>query len=47
MMYGLIVWASGGNQRLAILATALLFVVGLACLKPLDMDRGRRQAAAS
>ncbi|MGO3741590.1 MFS transporter [Kerstersia sp.] len=47
MMYGLIVWGSGGNQRLAILATALLFVAGLACLRPLDMARGRRLAAAA
>lgn len=46
MMYGLIVWGSGGNQRLAILATTLLFVIGLACLRPLDMARGRRQAEA-
>lgn len=44
MMYGLIVWASGGNQRIAILATAALFMVGLACLRPLDMTRGRRRA---
>ncbi len=42
--YGLITWATGGNQRVAIAATALLFVAGLLALLPVDLARG--QAAA-
>jgi len=44
LMYGLVTWVSGGNQRLAILATSLLFVIGLSLLWPLDLTRGRRAA---
>jgi UMF1 family MFS transporter len=42
--YGAIAWATGGNQRLAIVATAGLFIVGLALLLPIDVHRGRRSA---
>ena len=44
--YGLITWATGGNQRVAILATAGLFVAGIALLLPIDMKRGRSAALA-
>ena len=45
--YGLITWATGGNQRIAILATAGLFAAGIALLLPIDMKRGRIAALAA
>lgn len=45
--YGLITWATGGNQRIAILATTGLFVAGIALLVPIDMRRGRSAALAA
>lgn len=44
LSYGAITWATGGNQRLAILSTAGLFVLGLLLLWPIDVARGRRAA---
>ena len=44
LAYGLLTWASLGNQRLAMAATALFFVTGLLLLLPINMARG--QAAA-
>ena len=44
LMYGAITWAAGGNQRIAILSTAVLFVAGLVLLLPIDMARGRQAA---
>lgn len=44
MSYGAITWATGGNQRLAIGATAGLFAVGLVLLLPVNMARGREKA---
>lgn len=44
LAYGLLTWASLGNQRLAMAATTLFFVVGLLLLVPIQMKRG--QAAA-
>lgn len=44
LTYGAITWATGGNQRMAILSTAVLFVIGLALLLPVNMARGRRAA---
>lgn len=46
LSYGAITWATGGNQRIAILSTSLLFVGGLLLLLPIDMRRGRRAALA-
>ncbi|MBL8380795.1 MAG: MFS transporter [Burkholderiales bacterium] len=46
LTYGAITWATGGNQRIAILSTALLFVVGLVLLLPIDVARGRAAAEA-
>lgn len=44
LAYGLLTWMSLGNQRLAMAATTLFFVVGLLLLVPIQMKRG--QAAA-
>jgi UMF1 family MFS transporter len=45
--YGLITWASGGNHRLAIVSTALFFVVGLVLLRKVDVERGAAVARAA
>jgi UMF1 family MFS transporter len=42
--YGLVTWLTDGNQRLAIAATAGLFVLGWFLLRPIDMVRGQRCA---
>ena len=44
LSYGAITWATGGNQRVAIAATAVLFLLGLILLLPVDMARGRERA---
>jgi len=44
LSYGVITWLTGGNHRMAIVSTALLFVVGLALLKPVDVQRGYQAA---
>ncbi|QFZ85989.1 MFS transporter [Variovorax paradoxus] len=44
LSFGAITWATGGNQRIAILSTAVLFVAGLVLLLPIDMARGRAAA---
>jgi UMF1 family MFS transporter len=44
LSYGAITWMTGGNQRIAILSTAVLFVGGLLLLIPIDMRRGRAAA---
>jgi UMF1 family MFS transporter len=44
--YGLITWFTSGNQRLAIGATAVLFLVGLALLLPINVQRGQSKAQA-
>lgn len=44
LSYGAITWMTGGNQRMAILSTAALFVVGLVLLIPVNMRRGREAA---
>ena len=46
LTYGLITWLTDGNQRLAIGSTALLFVLGLALLVPVNIERGRERALA-
>ncbi|MGJ7486551.1 MFS transporter [Variovorax sp. LT2P21] len=46
LSYGAITWATGGNQRVAILATAVFFVGGLLLLLPIRMQRGRDAALA-
>lgn len=47
MTYGLVTLASGGNHRLAILATGVFFIVGLAILGGVDVGRGRRAAVGA
>ncbi len=44
LSYGLITWVTDGNHRLAIGSTALLFVLGLWLLRPVDMARGAAAA---
>ena len=44
LTYGAITWMTGGNQRVAILSTAVLFVAGLILLFRVDMARGREAA---
>ena len=44
LTYGAITWATGGNQRTAILSTAALFVIGLVLLAKVDVQRGRGAA---
>jgi MFS transporter, UMF1 family len=46
LTYGAITWATGGNQRLAIMSTAVLFAVGLVLLTRVDVARGQQAAAA-
>jgi MFS transporter, UMF1 family len=47
LTYGAITWGTGGNQRLAILSTAGLFVVGLVLLLKVDVGRGRAAAVGA
>ncbi len=47
LCYGLITWATGGNQRVAIAATTVLFVFGLLALLPINVQRGRAAALSS
>ena len=42
--YGAITWATGGNQRVSILSTTALFLVGLVLLQKVDVRRGRDAA---
>jgi len=44
LAYGLLTWMSLGNQRLAMAATGVFFVVGLVLLLPINMSRGRQGA---
>jgi len=44
LAYGLLTWVSLGNQRLAMAATSVFFLVGLVLLVPIQIKRG--QAAA-
>ena len=46
LSYGVITWVTGGNHRLAITSTALLFVLGLWLLRPVDVARGQAAARA-
>jgi MFS transporter, UMF1 family len=42
--YGLVTWATAGNHRAAIASTAMFFVLGLLLLRPVDVQRGAREA---
>ena len=47
LTYGAITWATGGNQRMAIMSTAAMFVIGLVLLVKVDVQRGRAAALAA
>ena len=47
LSYGLITWATGGNQRIAIASTAILFAAGLVVLQRIDVQRGRAAAVGA
>jgi UMF1 family MFS transporter len=47
LTYGAITWATGGDQRTAILSTTALFVIGLVLLTKVDVQRGRAAALAA
>jgi UMF1 family MFS transporter len=47
LTYGLVTWMFAGNHRLGIFATGVYFVLGLALLLGIDVERGRRAALAS
>jgi UMF1 family MFS transporter len=44
--YGAVTWMTGGNHRLAILATGIFFIVAIACLAAVNEKRGRATAMA-
>ncbi|RYF40386.1 MAG: MFS transporter, partial [Comamonadaceae bacterium] len=44
LSYGAITWMTGGNQRIAILSTTVLFFIGLLLLLKVDVQRGREAA---
>jgi len=45
--YGIITWVTDGNQRLAILGTSVLFLLGLVILTRVDVQRGQAAAHAA
>jgi MFS transporter, UMF1 family len=47
LTYGAITWATGGNQRIAIASTTVLFAAGLVILMKVNMQRGRAAAEAA
>lgn len=40
LSYGLLVWVSGGNHRMALLSTGIFFLAGLLVLRKLNFERG-------
>ncbi len=42
--YGMVTWLTGGNHRLAIAITGLFFLVALALLRKIDLERGMAAA---
>ncbi|MBZ0105655.1 MAG: MFS transporter [Sulfuricella denitrificans] len=47
MTYGVVSWMSGGDHRLAMLMTGSYFLVGLALLRGVDAERGRKAAVSA
>ena len=43
--YGFITWATGGNQRWALVSTSLLFILGLYLLRRVNFKQGVVQAS--
>ena len=46
LTYGTVTWIFEGNHRLGILAVGVYFVIGLALLAAVDVERGRTAALA-
>ncbi len=46
LTYGVVTWIFAGDHRLGILAVGVYFVIGLALLAGIDVERGRRAALA-
>jgi UMF1 family MFS transporter len=44
LTYGLLVWLTDGNQRVAMAGTAMFFVCGLLLLSKVDIARGAAAA---
>ena len=47
LTYGAVTWIFAGNHRLAIFVTGVYFVIGLALLRKIDVERGRRAALSA
>ena len=47
LTYGAVTWIFAGNHRLGIFATGAYFVIGLALLRKIDVERGRTAALLS
>jgi UMF1 family MFS transporter len=47
LTYGTVTWVFAGNHRLGIFATGIYFVIGLALLWRIDIERGRAAALAT
>jgi UMF1 family MFS transporter len=47
LTYGTVTWFFAGNHRLGIFATGIYFVIGLALLWRIDIERGRAAALAT
>jgi UMF1 family MFS transporter len=47
LLYGVVTWLASGNQRLAIAATSVLFVLGWWLLRGVNVARGMRAVASS
>ena len=47
LTYGAVTWIFAGNHRLGIFATGVYFVIGLALLRKIDVERGRTAALAA
>jgi UMF1 family MFS transporter len=47
LTYGLVTWITGGDHRLAILLAGSYFVVGLAIVSGINVQRGRSAALAA
>jgi UMF1 family MFS transporter len=45
--YGFVTWFSNGDHRLAILLTGAYFVIGLAIITRVNVQRGRHTALAA
>jgi MFS transporter, UMF1 family len=44
VLYGLVTWVTSGNHRLALLLTGVMFIVGLALLVKVNVQRGEKVA---